>query len=540
MKSIETVISWNGIKNNHLLMVLIVLTLGLLNFFWGEKVPAGGGFGWDGVFYAEMVRHLDVMISGGQLSGYYAQRILPSAIVRAMLLLSGAVASDTNIIRGFELYNLTLLVGACWVWRRVANNFALSLGGRWIGFGGIFLNFESSKQAFYSPVLTDVSALFVGMLLLLFYLEKKPVALFITTIIGAFCWPVVSVSGALLLVFLGSKLPQEVIESAPSSLFIKSLKPTRLIKMGCLLIVVITALLHLLLLRFMPISQDSCSAFNSQLKMVTDSLPVNVASLVGRLLNVGNNCILERIIIAPEQFLTGLPSILGLSVALVMLVGSASFFKAVFAGLRKTPPLLVVLMIAAITIPLLVIKLVSNSNIANESSLVHLIRLMIFQAEGKFLLAVVSLVSFWGPVVLLLMIFWGKFCVQARKLGPGFVALVGISLPLGLVGEPRFMTISWPFLVLGLVLVLEKTSVKTSFKYVFAALTIMYAQFWMRLNMAPWMPPDGAGLFEFPKQLYFMHYGLWMSWPSYLAQLSFMAFGIRWLRQSYLHSKSLS
>ena len=120
-------------------MFLVVLVLGLLNFFWGERVPAGGGFGWDGVVYAHMVRNLGSMISEGQLSSYYAQRILPSAIVRGMLLCSGVPMNNTNIIRGFEVYNLVLLLGACWAWKRISGAVHLSLAGRWIGFSGIFV-----------------------------------------------------------------------------------------------------------------------------------------------------------------------------------------------------------------------------------------------------------------------------------------------------------------------------------------------------------------------------------------------------------------
>ena len=52
------------------------------------------------------VSNLGSMISEGQLSSYYAQRFLPSAIVRGMLLCSGVPMNDTNIIRGFEVYNL--------------------------------------------------------------------------------------------------------------------------------------------------------------------------------------------------------------------------------------------------------------------------------------------------------------------------------------------------------------------------------------------------------------------------------------------------
>ena len=54
MKLLKKTFSWNEIQGSHRLMFLVVLVLGILNFFWGERVPAGGGFGWDGVVYAHI------------------------------------------------------------------------------------------------------------------------------------------------------------------------------------------------------------------------------------------------------------------------------------------------------------------------------------------------------------------------------------------------------------------------------------------------------------------------------------------------------
>jgi hypothetical protein len=505
MKLIEKAFSWNEIQSSHRLMILIVLALGLLNFFWGEKVPAGGGFGWDGVLYADMVRNLDSMISGGQLSSYHAQRILPSAIVRSMLLFSEVSMSDTNIIRGFELYNLVLLVGACWVWKRVADNFSLSLAGRWIGFSGVFVNFQCSKQAFYYPVLTDVTALFVAMLLLLFYVEKKPIALFVVTIIGAFCWPVVSVCGAFLLTFLRVELPKEVITPAPLFFTIKGFTLPILVKLGGLVVLALSIIGYITLAQFVPVTKHS---FNE---------PSFVPSL--------------------ERLLTGLPSFVGMLVALAMLIGSGSFFQAVIASLRKVRLHLVAMAIAAILIPFFIVKLISNPSLANPNSLYELIKLTLLPRDGlqgKFLLPIVTLAVFWGPVVLLLVLYWKAFCIEARKLGPGVVAIIGISLLLGLVGEPRFLTIGWPFLVLGLVLAMEASSRKASFKFVMTALTVVYAQFWMKLNLAPWLGADYEGLLEFPKQLYFMHYGLWMSWWSYAIQLIALILSAIWLYKTVI------
>jgi len=508
MKLIKVLLSWDESQSSHRIMMLIVLTLGLLNFFWGEKVPAGNGFGWDGVHYGEMVRNLPSMISEGQLSSYYAQRILPVSIVRALLDMSGATLTNTNIISGFELYNLTLLLGACWIWKRLADKFLLSISGRWIGFSGIFINFQASKQAFYYPVLTDVTALFVAMLLLLFYVEKKPLALFAVTIIGAFSWPVVSICGALLLLFLKTELPKEIIAPAAPVFNIDSLFRSSLVRFGGLVLLFLWAVIYIAATQAGGVSEHICNAY----------LP-NVLSC------------------SPEGFaklFTALSSILVILVAFAMLMGSRASFGAIIGCLKRLPLPLVILSIAAVLIPFFMVKVFSNPELVNAGSLKGLIYLILFPQPGKHLLPFVTLASFWGPVVLLLMLFWNQFCIEARKLGPGVVAIIGISLILGLTGEPRFVTIGWPFLVLGIVLVLEVSSTKPSFKYVFAVLVIVYAQFWIRLNYAPWLPPDFAGLQEFPKQLYFMHYGVWMSWLTYCIQLIALIFSAIWLRKSVI------
>jgi hypothetical protein len=509
MKFIKKTLSWNEIQSSHRLMIFIVLALGVLNFFWGEIVPAGGGFGWDGVTYANMVRNLDSMISDGQLSSYYAQRILPAAIVRSMLILFGSAMSDINIIRCFELYNLVLLVGACWVWKRVANNFSLSLAGRWIGFSGIFVNYQCSKQAFYYPVLTDITALFVAMLLLLFYVEKKPIALFVATIIGAFCWPVVSICGTFLLIFLRSELPKEAIAQVPSTITIKSIAVPYPVKFSGLVVLALSIIGYVILTREGPVTGHACHVP----KILVDAIVLPCTS---------------------EKLLTGLPSLVGMLVALAMLIGSVSFFQAVLASLKMVRLALVAMAIAAVFIPAFIVKIISNPGVANPNSLNLLINAALLPPEGKFLLPIVTLAVFWGPVVLLLLLYWKAFCTEARKLGPGFVAIIGISLPLGLVGEPRFMTIAWPFLVLGLVLVLEVSSMKASFKYVLIVLTVLYAQFWMKLNLAPWLGGDSEGLQEFPKQIYFMHYGLWMSWWAYVIQFIALVISALWLHKAVI------
>lgn len=65
MTLLKNAFSWKDIQSSHRLMFCMVLVLGLLNFFYGELVPAGGGLGWDGVLYADMVRNIGSVINGG-------------------------------------------------------------------------------------------------------------------------------------------------------------------------------------------------------------------------------------------------------------------------------------------------------------------------------------------------------------------------------------------------------------------------------------------------------------------------------------------
>lgn len=526
MEPIKRIFSWREIRSSHRLMLLIVLTLGILNLLWGEKVPAGGGFGWDGVLYGEMVRHLDSMIAEGRISAYHAQRILPSAIVRAMLLFSGSSMTDANIIRAYEIYNLSLLVGACFVWKRVANHFLLSLRGRWIGFSGIFINFQCSKQSFYEPVLTDVTALLIAMLLLLFYVEKKPLGIFLTAVVGAFCWPLVSLSGALLLIFPRAETPADAIAASSSNSIAQPKGAAFSFQRSAMLVLVFSVAGYLALTLMVPMADTVCSVVNDGGKSLANGVSPSAAAKLEKAMGIDGACSL------PRRFLTAIPSIFGMTLLLATLIGSTAFLRRGLVNLRTTRLSVGILAISAIILPFFIVKFISNPSVASPSGLFSLIQAVFLPQAGQFLLPLVTLGVFWGPLVLLLLLRWKAFCVEARKLGLGAVLVVGMTLLLGLVGEPRFLTIAWPFLVLGLVLALESSSTTTSFKYALTTLTILFAQFWLTINYEPWVLHDNAGLLEFPKQLFFMHYGLWMSSLTYAIQLILLVLGAIWLYKS--------
>jgi hypothetical protein len=501
-------LSWKEINGSHRLMTLFVIVLGLLNLFYGEVVPANDGFGWDGVVYREMTLNLNSMISDGKLNSYYAQRILPSLIVRSMLDLVNAPLSYINIIQAFSWYNLALLLGVSYLWKRLASHFSISIDGRWLGFAGLFLSYQSSKQSFYYPVLTDVTALFIGMLILVFYVEKRPLALLVSTIVGAFAWQVIGISGAILLIFMKAHLSPKAIRPASIGNFANSTQAFRWMWRAWLVVV--------------------------------------FASLLGYAILFGLNIVFMKIgvlayaskIHGLQRLITGVPSLLAVFYALALLFGSSVFFKDTLNSLMKIESRLVIFSCAAILIPWGLVRIISNPFVKNPSGISLVVELMLLPPSGKILLPLVTLFVFWGPIVALLLIKWNSFCIEARKLGPGFVFIVVLTLPLCLVAEPRFPTSAWPCFVLCAVLVMEQTKCSAKFNNGFMLLTVLLAQFWMKINLARWSGPAYENLDGFPKQIYFMHYGLWMNWWSYSLQLVLTGLCVLWMMKT-LHSKNV-
>jgi hypothetical protein len=176
---------------------------------------------------------------------------------------------------------------------------------------------------------------------------------------------------------------------------------------------------------------------------------------------------------------------------------------------------------------------IPDSEITNPGNLTlkgTLVAFLVAGHPGKFLQPLVSLAVYWGPVVILLLLKWKTFCQEARSLGSGFVGVVALILPLGLATEPRFITFAWPFLVLGAALTIERTVTTRNFLVIFAFLVVLLGQFWMKINLAPWTGTDYEMLDSFPKQILFMHLGMWMNWWSYSLQFIVIILAALWLR----------
>lgn len=168
------------------------------SFLFAEKLPSDYPPVSDGFSYIGIARKF---LESQQIDGYRVMRIAPSGVVHMALGALGLSHSNLNIIRGFEVLNLLALSTSAYAVDRILRRLDVAARTRELGVVLLLVNYPMLKYSVFYPVLTDFSAIGLASLLLLFYLEGRPAALVVTSIVGAFTWPILFYQGLILLVF---------------------------------------------------------------------------------------------------------------------------------------------------------------------------------------------------------------------------------------------------------------------------------------------------------------------------------------------------
>lgn len=173
----------------------------------GDRMPLANGLGWDGQSYAAIAANpAHQLLVVGQ-TAYKVQRILPSLVVHLGLVLAGAAMTPKTIVASFLLLNSILLMGSVYLYGRLAEFLKLGIPARWLGFFLLFVNVNTIKVGFYYPVLTDISGLALGVAATYFFLTSRTAALAWTTVVGSLTWATSLPFGATLLLFPVSARP---------------------------------------------------------------------------------------------------------------------------------------------------------------------------------------------------------------------------------------------------------------------------------------------------------------------------------------------
>ncbi len=453
------------------LFLAITLTLltgwGLSQIFYGERVPAGDGQGWDGRAYTWLIQDFDGVLLGGKLDSYRLQRILPATIVRAALAVGGVATGERQIVRAFAFLNLAAMIGTLLVWNGIARALQISIAGRWLGFLLFFVNFGCLKAPFYIPERTDHTALFLGALLLYGHVRDSAPLMGGGALLGAFTWPSFLVLAGLLLV-----MPRQPLGPA----------------IGRSRHWLVGGALATLLLLGLAAHVANPVPFTGGMEFIAldrSLLPIS-APLAATCVFLGFGMLArEPALFGWRTYRTGLDS---RRLALWSLIAASvvSFVTLLSSG--QPPP----------------------------QTVFGYLRYLAVQPVLLPGLAFLSHVVYLGLLPLLLLFYWPRVCAAAHQLGLGLTLFVAALLAQSLTAESRLLSHGLAAMVLLAVLAVERVRWPREAPWLLGAMALVASKAWFPINH------QGFGaksdFLSYPAQYFYMNYGLWMSREMYALQ----------------------
>ena len=423
-------------RRAHWLMVGLVIVACLGNLLFAERILLSEGLGMDGTNYGAIAARFHEQLFVEGVNEYYIKRAFPSAVVHYGLRLFGQPTDFAHVVAGFQWYELGLLVLVAILWKPIADELRLTLTARWLGFVALFANYANLKHAFYMPVFTDVTAFALGTVYLLCWLRRWQAGLLVATIVGAFCWPIASLAGAMLLAFPRGSVrePDEPASRWP-----------RLAALG-----IAAALL----------AGFSYMYFARDIRKVGQGPTIPpIEALVP----------LAMIIYGASTY----------AAYRVLLAGiGPRYVGRVLGGLRPLP---VALALAAVAVPTVVIGLLAAPGEAILNSRGFL-RSVIYLPNARPFVNFISHVVWFGPALWLVAFFWRDIARLVREMGPGLIAFIGFALFVALTPESRQSNLAFPCFVALLCAAARPTWLTPRLVWVVAILGLLSSKAWLRIN----------------------------------------------------------
>jgi hypothetical protein len=184
-----------------LLLVVALVSIGsAITILWGERIGIRNGEGWDGAAYSAWARAFPDKVLDEGVNRFQARRVLPSALVHYGLGALDMKRAGANIQLAFQVLNALALLASAVLLHRIAVLLAWSRSATWLAFTATFLGFANARGALYYPAETDPTAFALAMAVVWAYVGRRPIALALSVLAGAFTWPALLALGFALLV----------------------------------------------------------------------------------------------------------------------------------------------------------------------------------------------------------------------------------------------------------------------------------------------------------------------------------------------------
>ena len=455
------------------LLICLVFIIAVLSLFWGEKILEIGIFG-DEVDYRNIARDFPAEIFEKGQKNFRLQRILPSFLIYYGVKFLNQPHNDQTLIFAFGICSVFVITLSSWIWCLIADLLHISQKGKWIGFLALFLNYPILKQAFYNPVSTDYFAYLLGFLLLFFYLSDNFFGIYISSLFAVFCWPTLTYISVILCAFPREKKGQS--NEAPVKLYLNY---------------------------WVALAVAGYLFYRMQYWFGEYAEP----SFATGIFSTGTN----HPIVPLLSFSKGL-SLCYVFFGLAILLNTQKIFSPhyVLQNISVLRPLILVLFLFGIRFFLYHVSVKKYS----VYSFMYLLKDTLGTSVMAPMLFLLSHIVFYGPFIILLVLFWGQTARLIQEQGLGLIICCAICIVLSLNSESRKIINFYPFFIPFLIKILDDMR-WPSFYYAFLTILSLFAsKFWLTVHNKPW---EGESL-AFPKQNYFMHYGPWMNSQMYQIQ----------------------
>lgn len=429
----------------------------------GEKVAYNDGAGWDGNTYREVAL---TFLDNPHLDAYLLQRILPFATLNISYNLFGIPLSNGNLMLGILILNvLALLLGMLWYFQFAAH-LKLTIQTKLFGYVLLFFSFPILKITWYEPWVTDLFAFVLGIGMVNFYIQKKRTLLFILSLIGGFVWPTLWLTGLILFFFPRKTSLQKASE--------RHFGPAEVL-LGILAI-------NIFSLAYLAYSSRVDKDVYEWLRNSVSLLAVMLYFFYAK--KWSRWSLRENL----QRFLRE------------MELKNLMFF------------------LISITVFYIGIQVMA-SGIPTHTSGAFILQLLIRPLQYPFNF-LVNHYLYFGLVIPLAICYGKSLFKEVSELGMAFTTVFVLFLIFALNSEARMIINYIPFLLLPLLLVLNKIQFSDKFVYLCTVVNLILSKFWYTINVSgiaeAFETYDTEVYLNFPAQRYFQHFGPWQHPTLYL------------------------
>lgn len=441
-------------------MMAIALAGGALLALFSDRIPVNDGAGFDGEVYVAIAGDFWESVTNRSYTAYRMMRVLPAGIVAGAAALTGA----TSIAARIDLFGwlgVAAVAVAVWAWTRSAAGLRLSRRTAWLGFAGTVGSFAVLRLGPFYPTLTDTTALALGSVLTMAVVERRRIMMWLVAVAATFTWPVLALAG------LG-------LAASPHG-----------------------------------------SVADARVRRVAGR--VAAAGLAAAVLGYGlwanasrNGIIAEDVPPIPQRavWLSGLVGAIFVASALSPLLGRLLGMS--WADVHSFFGVRILFAAGWLVVALFLVGQMGNT-VVEQPTLSVVLERIVMQPLANPLVAPVSHLMYYGPVVGLAFLAWPRVVERSAEFGYGLLfVLVGVVL-LAVGSESRLLVGVLPLVIAFTASVVDPVSRKGL--AVFSLLALAISRFYLPLG-----PIDvSAPVHSFPNQWYFMNFGPWIADGSFVA-----------------------